>query len=212
MKGVVEKTFDTVEAALAALRAGAPVLVTDDETRENEGDLIFPAQNATPELVNFLVHHTSGIICAPASIEWLDRLNLHRMVARNEECHRTDFCVSVDAAEGIGTGVSAADRAHTLKLLGDSRTRSEDLVRPGHIFPIRAKPDGVFERQGHTEAAVDLCQLAGFSPVGVLCEVVNPDGTMARVDDLIQFKKRFDLKMISIESLIVYRQALLQGV
>ncbi len=203
---ILDKTFDSVEAALADLRLGKPLIVTDDESRENEGDLIFPAQLATPKLLNFLMRQACGIICAPASADWLDRLELPSMVERNQECQRTDFCLSVDAARGITTGVSAADRAYTLQLLASEQTLAKDLVRPGHIFPIRAKTGGVFERPGHTEAAVDLAQLAGFQPVGVLCEIITDDGTMARIDDLRQFKQRFDLKMISIASLVTYRE------
>lgn len=207
MDCIAEKTFDTVEVALAQLRLGQPVIVTDDESRENEGDLIFPAKSATPELINFLMREACGIICAPASAQWLERLKVGSMVARNEESHRTDFCVSVDATEGITTGVSAADRAQTLQVLAQPQALPGDLVRPGHIFPIRAKAQGVLERPGHTEAAVDLAVLSGFDPVGVLCEVTNKDGSMARIDDLRAFKERFNLKMISIGSLISYREA-----
>lgn len=200
-----DSPFDTVEEALAAMAAGQVVVVTDDEDRENEGDLIMAASKATPETVNMMIRYGSGIVCVPAEAGWLDRLGLGPMVARNREVQRTDFAVSVDAASGISTGVSAADRTIAIRLLADSSTRPEQLVQPGHVFPLRARPGGVLERAGHTEAAVDLAVLAGLEPCGVLCELVNDDGTMQRLPQLIEFKRKFGLKMISIEQLIAYR-------
>lgn len=197
--------FDTVESALADLAAGKLVIVTDDENRENEGDLIMAAEKVTPETVNMMIRYGSGIVCVPTLEPQLRRLGLGPMVARNRESHRTDFTVSVDAAEGISTGISAYDRTLTIRLLADPATRPEALVQPGHVFPLRARPGGVLERAGHTEAAVDLVTLAGLSPIGVLCELVNDDGTVQRLPQLVEFARRFGLKLISIASLIEYR-------
>ncbi len=197
--------FDTVEAAIADIAAGRLVIVTDDENRENEGDLIMAAEKATPETVNMMIRYCSGIVCVPTVEPQLRRLGLGPMVARNRESHRTDFTVSVDAAEGISTGISAFDRAKTIRVLADPASRPDQLVQPGHVFPLRSRPGGVLERAGHTEAAVDLATLAGLSPMGVLCELVNDDGTVQRLPQLVEFKKRFGLKMISIAALIEYR-------
>ena len=197
--------FDTVESALAEIAAGKLVIVTDDENRENEGDLIMAAEKVTPETINMMIRYGSGIVCVPTVEHQLRRLGLGPMVASNRESHRTDFTVSVDAAEGITTGISAYDRTRTIQLLADPRTRPEQLVQPGHVFPLRARPGGVLERAGHTEAAVDLATLAGLSPMGVLCELVNDDGTVQRLPQLIEFKAKFGLKMISIAALIEYR-------
>ena len=197
--------FDSVETAIADVSAGRLVIVTDDENRENEGDLIMAAAKATPETVNMMIRYGSGIVCVPTFEHQLRRLGLGPMVARNRESHRTDFTVSVDAAEGITTGISAYDRTRTIKLLADPTTRPDELVQPGHVFPLRARPGGVLERAGHTEAAVDLATLAGLSPMGVLCELVNDDGTVQRLPQLLEFKARFGLKMISIAALIEYR-------
>ena len=197
--------FDPVEDAVAAIAAGQPVVVADDEDRENEGDLIMAAEKATPETVNMMIRYGSGIVCVPMTGSWLDRLGLGPMVARNREVQRTDFAVSVDSAAGISTGVSAYDRTVTIRLLASADTRPEQLVQPGHIFPLRAKTGGVLERAGHTEAAVDLALLAGLSPAGVICELVNDDGSMQRLPQLVEFKRRFGLKMISIGDLIAYR-------
>jgi 3,4-dihydroxy 2-butanone 4-phosphate synthase/GTP cyclohydrolase II len=201
----VQPPFDSVESAIADIAAGRLVIVTDDENRENEGDLIMAAEKATPDTVNMMIRYGSGIVCVPTVEPQLRRLGLGPMVARNRESHRTDFTVSVDAADGISTGISAYDRTRTIRLLADPTTRPEQLVQPGHVFPLRARPGGVLERAGHTEAAVDLATLAGLSPMGVLCELVNDDGTVQRVPQLIEFQRKFGLKMISIAALIEYR-------
>ena len=167
----VPSPFDTVESAIADIAAGRLVIVADDENRENEGDLIMAASMVTPERVNMMIRYGSGIVCVPTVEPQLRRLGLGPMVARNRETHRTDFTVSVDAANGITTGISAYDRTRTITLLADPATRPEELVQPGHVFPLRSRPGGVLERAGHTEAAVDLATLAGLSPMGVLCEI-----------------------------------------
>ncbi len=205
MSASVPPPFDPVEAALAEIAAGRLIIVADDENRENEGDLIMAAEKATPETVNMMIRYGSGIVCVPTVEHLLRRLGLGPMVANNRESHRTDFTVSVDAAEGITTGISAYDRTRTIHLLANPATRPEQLVQPGHVFPLRARPGGVLERAGHTEAAVDLATLAGLSPMGVLCELVNDDGTVQRLPQLVEFKQRFGLKMISIAALIEYR-------
>jgi 3,4-dihydroxy 2-butanone 4-phosphate synthase / GTP cyclohydrolase II len=197
--------FDTVESVLGDIVAGKIIIVTDDENRENEGDLIMAAEKATPETINMMIRYGSGIVCVPTVEPQLRRLGLGPMVASNRESHRTDFTVSVDAAEGISTGISAYDRTRTIQLLANPNTRPEQLVQPGHVFPLRARPGGVLERAGHTEAAVDLATLAGLSPMGVLCELVNDDGTVQRLPQLVEFKRKFGLKMISIASLIEFR-------
>ena len=197
--------FDSVEAAIADIAAGRLVIVTDDENRENEGDLIRAAEKATPETINMMIRYGSGIVCVPTVDPMLRRLGLGPMVARNRESQRTDFTVSVDAAEGISTGISAYDRTRTIRLLADPTTKPEQLVQPGHVFPLRARPGGVLERAGHTEAAVDLATLAGLAPMGVICELVNDDGTVQRLPQLIEFARKFGLKMISIAALIEYR-------
>lgn len=199
------QTFDSVEAAIADIAAGKAVIVTDDEDRENEGDLIMAASKASPEAINMMIRYGSGIVCVPTLGHQLDRLGLGPMTARNREVQRTDFAVSVDAAAGISTGVSAYDRSVAIKLLADPATTADQLVQPGHVFPLRARPGGVLERAGHTEAAVDLAMLAGLEPCGVICELVNDDGTMRRLPELLQFKHQFGIKMISIEQLIAYR-------
>jgi 3,4-dihydroxy 2-butanone 4-phosphate synthase/GTP cyclohydrolase II len=201
----VQPPFDSVESAIADIAAGKLVIVTDDESRENEGDLIMAASLATPETINMMIRYGSGIVCVPTVEHRLRELGLGPMVASNRESHRTDFTVSVDAAEGISTGISAYDRTRTIHLLAKAATRPEELVQPGHVFPLRARPGGVLERAGHTEAAVDLVMLAGLAPIGVLCELVNDDGTVQRLPQLIEFKARFGLKMISIAALIEYR-------
>ena len=205
MSHQLEGEFDSVERAIEAIADGRIVIVTDDEDRENEGDLIFAAEKATAELVNLMIRYCSGVVCVPCAEPQLKRLGLTPMVPHNRESYRTDYTVSVDAAEGITTGISAFDRAETIRRIASRKTTPEDLIQPGHVFPLRSKPGGVLERSGHTEAAVDLAQLAGLFPAGVLCEVVNQDGTMARLPQLVEFKKRFDLPLISIASLIEYR-------
>lgn len=190
---------------MADFAAGRMVIVTDDERRENEGDLIIAASKATAEAVGTMIRHCSGIVCVATTGEVLARLGLGPMVAENRDAHRTDFAVSVDAAQGVTTGISAADRVRTIRIIGDPDSKPGSLARPGHVFPLRARPGGVLERPGHTEAAVDLAILAGLHPSGVLCELMNDDGTVARLSDIVEFKHRFGLRMISIGDLVRYR-------
>jgi 3,4-dihydroxy 2-butanone 4-phosphate synthase/GTP cyclohydrolase II len=197
--------FDSVESAIQDIAGGRLVIVTDDEDRENEGDLIMAATRVTPQTVSMMIRYGSGIVCVPTVEHQLKRLGLGPMVAHNRESRRTDFTVSVDAAAGITTGISAHDRTQTIRILADPEARPEQLVQPGHVFPLRARPGGVLERAGHTEAAVDLATLAGIFPAGVLCELVNDDGTMQRLPELSEFKRKFGLRMISIAQLIEYR-------
>jgi 3,4-dihydroxy 2-butanone 4-phosphate synthase/GTP cyclohydrolase II len=199
-------TLGKIEDAVAAIAAGRPVVVVDDEDRENEGDLIFAAERATPELLAFMVRYTSGYICAPLTGADADRLELPPMYHTNQDRRGTAYTVTVDAREGVSTGISAADRAHTIRLLADPATGPEHLARPGHVVPLRAKAGGVLRRPGHTEAAVDLAALAGFRPAGVLCELVNDDGTMMRLPDLERFCAEHDLVLVSIADLIAYRR------
>jgi len=198
--------FATVEAALADIRAGKVIIVTDDADRENEGDLVCAAQCVTPEIVNFMARFGRGLVCVPVSEDRALRLDLNAMVKRNTEAFSTNFTVTVDAREGISTGISAQDRAKTISILANPSAKATDLVQPGHIFPLIAKNGGVLRRAGHTEAAVDLAQMAGMDPSGVICEVLNDDGTMARMPQLIDFAKTHGLKICTIESLIRYRQ------
>jgi len=197
--------FDSIESAIQDIAEGRPVIVTDDEDRENEGDLIMAACKATPEYVNMMIRYGSGIVCVPTVEHQLKRLGLGPMVARNREVQRTDFTVSVDAADGISTGISAYDRTRTIQILADPQSHADQLVQPGHVFPLRARPGGVLERAGHTEAAVDLTVLAGLPPTGVICELVNDDGTVQRLPQLTEFSKRFGIKIVSIAQLIEYR-------
>ena len=201
------RLLDSVETAVAEIAAGRPVVVVDDEERENEGDIIFAAVHATPRLLAFTVRYSSGVICVPMGDARADELDLPLMTPLNEDYHGTAFTVTVDAREGVTTGISAADRAHTIRLLAAPTASPRDLTRPGHVFPLRARPGGVLERPGHTEAAVDLARLAGLPPVGVLVEVVNDDGTMARLPNLLRFAAEHDLAIISIADLIAYRTA-----
>jgi 3,4-dihydroxy 2-butanone 4-phosphate synthase/GTP cyclohydrolase II len=198
--------LDTVEQAIADIAAGRPVLVADDADRENEGDIIIAASKMTPELMAFMIRYTSGVICAPLTGEHADRLQLPLMTTQNSEHMRTAFTVSVDARDGVTTGISAADRARTVRALADPATGPSDLVRPGHIFPLRYAEGGVLRRPGHTEAAVDLTRLAGLPPAGVLAEVVNDGGTMARLPQLREFAGTHQLTLISIAQLIEYRR------
>lgn len=198
--------FDSIESVLRDIRAGKPVIVVDDADRENEGDLILAAEKATAASVNFMMRFGRGLICAPITMERAATLGLNRMVLDNRESFKTDFTVSVDATEGITTGISAEDRAKTIRLLANPKSRPGDLVQPGHIFPLRAKAGGVLQRSGHTEAAVDLARLAGLDPSGVLCEIVKDDGTMARLPDLRRFKQKHGLKLCAILDLIEYRR------
>jgi 3,4-dihydroxy 2-butanone 4-phosphate synthase/GTP cyclohydrolase II len=195
-----------IERAVKDIAAGRPVIVVDDEDRENEGDLIFAAQHATPELLAFMRRWTSGYICVPLTEEEADRLDLPPQYHTNQDRRGTAYTVTVDARDGIATGISAADRAHTIRLLADPATRPTDLTRPGHVVPLRARAGGVLRRPGHTEAAIDLAVLAGLRPAGVLCEMVNDDGTMMRMPDLEAFAAEHDLALISIEHLIAYRR------
>jgi 3,4-dihydroxy 2-butanone 4-phosphate synthase/GTP cyclohydrolase II len=198
--------FAPIEEAIEDIRQGRMVIVVDDEDRENEGDLIMAAEKVTPEAIAFMVRHTSGVVCMPIVGERLDELNIPLMVADATDLQRTAFTVSVDALQGTTTGISASDRAATIKALVDPATTPQDLVRPGHIFPLRYRNGGVLKRAGHTEAAVDLARLAGLYPAGVLCEIVNEDGTMARLPDLVRFARSHGLRMISIANLIEYRR------
>ncbi len=198
--------FDSVENVLTDVRKGRMVIVTDDEDRENEGDLLCAAERITPEIVNFMATHGRGLICAPLSPEIAQRLELREMVQRNKEAFSTNFTVSVDAASGISTGISAADRARTIQLLAEPKTQVGDLVQPGHIFPLIAKPGGVLRRAGHTEAAVDIARLSGLQPAGVICEIMNKKGEMARLPELITFAKKHKLRVCTIASLIRYRR------
>ncbi|HEY0360091.1 MAG TPA: bifunctional 3,4-dihydroxy-2-butanone-4-phosphate synthase/GTP cyclohydrolase II [Mycobacteriales bacterium] len=198
--------FGTIEQAVADIAAGKGVVVVDDEDRENEGDLIFAAEMATPELVAFMMTECRGLLCVPMEAAALDRLQLGQMVSENTERMSTAFTVSVDAREGVTTGISAADRAHTVRLLVDEETVAQDIVRPGHVFPLRAKEGGVLRRPGHTEAAVDLARMAGLKPAGVICEIVKRDGTMARLPDLTVFAAEHGLTLITIADLIAYRR------
>jgi 3,4-dihydroxy 2-butanone 4-phosphate synthase / GTP cyclohydrolase II len=198
--------LDDVDRAIKDIAEGRPVLVVDDENRENEGDIIFAASMATPELLAFMIRYTSGVICVPMREADLDRLQLPQMTAQNTEHHRTAFTLSVDARAGTSTGISAADRATTIAALVDPATTATDLARPGHVFPLRYTEGGVLRRAGHTEAAVDLARLAGLPEAGVLCELVNDDGTMARLPELRVFADTHDLALISIEQLIEYRR------
>lgn len=200
-------TFDSIDAALTSLKAGRAIVVVDDENRENEGDLICSAQFATPDLINFMAVEARGLICLALSGERLDALDLPLMVSNNTDSNQTAFTVSIDAAPhlGVSTGISAEDRARTIQAAIDPKTRPEDLRRPGHIFPLRSRNGGVLKRAGHTEAAVDLARLAGLYPAGVICEIQNPDGSMARLPELIDYAKKYRLKLISIADLISYR-------
>lgn len=199
-------TFARIERAMAEINAGRPVVVVDDANRENEGDLIFAAELATPELVAFMVRYTSGYICVALTEGECDRLDLPPMHHTNQDRRGTAYTVTVDAREGVSTGISAADRAHTIRLLADAGTGPEDLARPGHVVPLRAREGGVLRRPGHTEAATDLTRLAGLRPVGVLCELVNDDGTMMRGPDLERFCAEHSLLLVTIADLIAYRR------
>ena len=197
--------FADVAEAVAEIRAGRMVVVVDDEDRENEGDFLTAAHNATPETINFMIRHGRGLVCAPITAQRAQELELDLMVTNNTTSHETNFTVSVDLLEGCTTGISASDRSRTVLSLIDPATLPAGLGRPGHIFPLIAKDGGVLRRAGHTEAAIDLAVLAGFEPAGVICEIVKEDGEMARLPDLLQMAKDFDLKIVSIKDLIEYR-------
>lgn len=200
-------TFSPVEDLIADIRLGRLVIIVDDEDRENEGDLVCAASKITPGAINFMATHGRGLICAPITQEAAERLGLPLMVRRNTESHGTNFTVAVDAADGVTTGISAADRARTVQILANPLAEPRDLVRPGHILPLQAKQGGVLRRAGHTEAAVDLARLAGLEPAGVICEILNEDGTMARLPQLLEFAGKHDLKIGTIEALIDYRRS-----
>jgi len=203
---VTEDGFDSIDSVIEDIRAGRIVVVVDDEDRENEGDLIMAAEKITPAAVNFMTKFGRGLICVPITMDRAEQLGLQRMVADNRESQRTDFTVSVDAARGITTGISAADRAAAIRILADPATKPSDLVQPGHVFPLRAKPGGVLRRAGHTEAAADLAHLAGLRPAGVLCEILHDDGTMSRLPELQRFRREHGLKLCTIRDLIAYRR------
>ena len=198
--------LDTIESAIADIKAGKVIIVVDDENRENEGDFLAAAEAVTPDMINFMATHGRGLICAPLTESRCETLSLHRMVQNNTDPLETAFTVSVDLkGHGVTTGISAADRSKTIKALTDKNTQPNDLSKPGHIFPLVAKEGGVLRRTGHTEAAIDFARLAGFSPAGVIVEIMNEDGTMARLPQLLEVAKKFDLKIVSIEDLVAYR-------
>jgi 3,4-dihydroxy 2-butanone 4-phosphate synthase / GTP cyclohydrolase II len=206
MSAETQSAFATVEEAIEDIRQGKMVVVCDDEDRENEGDLTLAAQFATPEAVNFMAKEGRGLICLALTPDRCDELALDLMAAKNESPFETAFTVSIEAREGVTTGISAHDRAHTIQVAIDPKSRPRDVVQPGHVFPLKAKRGGVLERVGQTEAAVDLARLAGLNPSGVICEIMNDDGTMARVDDLVGYCARHGLKMITVADLVAYRR------
>jgi 3,4-dihydroxy 2-butanone 4-phosphate synthase/GTP cyclohydrolase II len=198
--------FDSIESVLRDIRAGRMVVVTDDEDRENEGDLVMAAEKVTPEAINFMAKHGRGLICAPITEQRAEQLGLQRMVLNNRESQKTDFTVSVDAAHGITTGISARDRAVTIQALVKAKTRPRDLIQPGHVFPLQSRDGGVLRRAGHTEASVDLARLAGLQPAGVICEILHEDGSMARLPELMKFKQKHKLRICTIQDLIAHRR------
>jgi 3,4-dihydroxy 2-butanone 4-phosphate synthase/GTP cyclohydrolase II len=202
----MKKKFDSIESVVADIQKGRMVIVVDDPGRENEGDLIMAAQHVTAKAVNFMARHGRGLICVPTTSERLQQLGIERMVKQNREIFRTDFQVTVDAAHGISSGISAGDRARTICVMASPTAVPDDLVQPGHVFPLRAKSGGVLQRAGHTEAAVDLVALAGARPIGVICEIMNDDGTMARLPALIKFADKHRLKICTISDLIEFRR------
>ena len=198
--------FDSIDSVLSDLRKGRMVIVVDDADRENEGDLIMAAEKVTRQKVNFMARYGRGLICVPTTADRLKQLGIEEMVNQNRESFRTAFQVSVDAAEQVSSGISAADRAQTIQVMANPASMPEDLVQPGHVFPLRSRPGGVLQRAGHTEAAIDLVRLAGFRPVGVICEILRNDGSMARLPDLRRFARQHKLKLCTIEALIKYRR------
>src|SRR5467141_605168 len=195
----MKKWLNSIEAVIDDLRKGRMAIVVDDEDRENEGDLIMAGEATTPAAINFMAKYGRGLICAPTTSERLMQLGIEQMVLQNRETFKTDFQVSVDAAKGITTGISASDRAQTIKVMASPTAVPEDLVQPGHVFPLRARPGGVLQRAGHTEAAVDLVHLAGCRPIGVICEIMSDDGSMARLPELLKVTRKHRLKMCTIE-------------
>ncbi|HVR36111.1 MAG TPA: bifunctional 3,4-dihydroxy-2-butanone-4-phosphate synthase/GTP cyclohydrolase II [Methylomirabilota bacterium] len=202
----MNQPFDSIESVIDDLQQGRMVIVVDDADRENEGDLIMAAERVTPEAVNFMAKFGRGLICVPTTSERLKQLGIEQMVVQNRDTFKTDFQVSVDAARGITTGISAVDRARTIQVMAQPTAVPEDLVQPGHVFPLRAKPGGVLQRAGHTEAAVDLVKLAGCRPIGVICEIMSDDGSMARLPELTELARRHGLKICTIAELIKYRR------
>ncbi|AOC93690.1 MULTISPECIES: 3,4-dihydroxy-2-butanone-4-phosphate synthase [Flavobacterium] len=198
--------LNTIEEAIEDIRQGKVIIVVDDEDRENEGDFLAAAEKVTPEMINFMATHGRGLICTPLTESRCKELDLRAMVTNNTDHMETAFTVSVDLkGQGVTTGISAADRSKTVQSLVDPNTKPHDLARPGHIFPLIAKQGGVLRRTGHTEAAIDFARLAGFKPAGVICEILNEDGTMSRLPELVKVAKKFDLKLVSIEDLVAYR-------
>ena len=202
----MKQRFNSIESVVADLQRGRMVIVVDDADRENEGDLIMAAQFVTPAAVNFMAKHGRGLICVPTTSERLQQLGIERMVRQNRETFKTDFQVSVDAVRGVTTGISAGDRAETIRIMADPTALPEDLVQPGHVFPLRARPGGVLQRAGHTEAAVDLVHLAACRPIGVICEIMSDDGSMARLPELVKFARKHRLKICAIADLIQFRR------
>jgi 3,4-dihydroxy 2-butanone 4-phosphate synthase/GTP cyclohydrolase II len=202
----MKQRFNSIESVVADLQKGKMVIVVDDADRENEGDLIMAAEFITPAAVNFMAKHGRGLICVPTVSERLQQLGIERMVRQNRESFKTDFQISVDAARGIGSGISAADRAETIRIMAEPTAVPNDLVQPGHVFPLRACAGGVLQRAGHTEAAVDLVKLAGCRPIGTICEIMSDDGTMARLPELMKFARKHKLKLCTIADLIQYRR------
>ena len=196
---------DSITDIINDIKQGKMVIILDDESRENEGDLVCAADKVTPEIINFMASKGKGLICLPMNENLINKYNLQMMTNNNKAANRTAFTVSIEAAEGITTGISAADRAHTIKTAMDKDSKASDIVQPGHIFPLKAMEGGVLSRAGHTEAACDLAKLAGFQSAGVICEIMNEDGTMARRDDLIKFGEKYDIKVGTIADLIDYR-------
>src|SRR5438270_11427194 len=202
----VRLEFDAIDDVVRDVAAGKLVIVTDDADRENEGDIVRAAEKATPKAINFMAMHGRGLICVPISNDRAEQLGLQRMVVQNREMYRTDFTVSVDAANDVTTGISAHDRAPTIRTIANPKSSPDDLNQPGHVFPLRAKDGGVLRRTGHTEAAVELARMAGLQPAGVLCEILHDDGTMARLPELMEFRKKHGLHMCTIQSLIAHRR------
>ena len=202
-------SFNSITELIEDIRAGKMVILVDDEDRENEGDLVLAADHVTPEAINFMAREARGLICLPLSAQQVERLQLPQMVPedRNHSSNKTAFTVSIEAAQGVTTGISAADRAHTIRVASNPNAKAADVHMPGHIFPIRAKDGGVLKRPGHTEGSVDLAVLAGLNPAAVICEVINDDGTMARVPDLKKFAQKHNLKIGTIVDLIQYRRS-----
>lgn len=197
--------FDTIETALERLKAGRMIILVDDEDRENEGDLVMAADFVTPEAINFMARYGRGLICLPMANELIDKLELDMMTSRNGSPFGTAFTVSIEARTGVSTGISAKDRARTIQVAIDPKSRASDIISPGHVFPLRAREKGVLERPGQTEGSVDLAKIAGLTPAAVICEIINDDGTMSRRDDLIRFSEEHDIPMITVKDLIHYR-------